>query len=247
MADRLLVLITGANQGLGYHVAQQLAVTGTYHVLLGSRDLKKAHLAITKLVEEENVDLTSVSPVQIDVDSDDSIAAAADTVRQEHGRLDILMLNAGIVSADGSTREAYTRVYNTNVFGAIATTDAFLPLLRKSTAPEGKRVAFTSSSFGSIQLSMEVEAMNPKNFPAFNMYRSSKTAVNMIMCTYAKMLEDEGFVVSASDPGYCATSMNGYSGFKDPREGAKLMIRAVRDGKEDVHGKVLSENGVAPW
>jgi NAD(P)-dependent dehydrogenase (short-subunit alcohol dehydrogenase family) len=247
MDDKLLVLVTGANQGLGYHVVQLLATTGKHHVLLGSRDVAKAELAIAKLSEQDNIHMTNVSPIQIDMNSDKSISTAAEAVNQKYGRLDILMLNAGIVSATGSTREQYTRLYDTNVFGSVVTLDAFLPLLRKSTAPGGKRIAFTSSSFGSIQLSMEVDAMNPKTFPAINVYRSSKTAINMIMCTYAKLLEDDGFTVAASDPGYCATEMNGYSGNKDPRDGARIIVHTVTGDKAAVHGKLINEDGVEPW
>jgi len=247
MTNKLLVLITGANQGLGYNAAHQLAATGNHHVLIGSRDATKAAQAIKKLTTEDGVDPANISPLQIDVNSDESISSAAHIVEQGFGRLDILMLNAAIVNAEGSTREQYQQVYDTNVFGSVVITNAFLPLLRKSTVPGGKRIAFTSSNFSSIQLAMEVDNMSPKTFPAFNVYRSSKTAVNMIMCTYAKMLEGQGFVVSASDPGYCATNINGYSGTKHPREGAKVMVHAVIGEKENVHGKLINEDGAEPW
>jgi NAD(P)-dependent dehydrogenase (short-subunit alcohol dehydrogenase family) len=81
-------------------------------------------------VKEQGTDPTNISPIQIDVDSDLSIAAAAGNVEKTYGYLDILMLNAGILGAEGSTREQYARVYNTNVFGSVVTVDAFLPLLR---------------------------------------------------------------------------------------------------------------------
>jgi NAD(P)-dependent dehydrogenase (short-subunit alcohol dehydrogenase family) len=247
MSDKLLVLITGANQGLGYYAAQQLAATGNHHVLLGSRDIIKAETAVHNLVKEQGTDPTNISPIQIDVDSDLSIAAAAGNVEKTYGYLDILMLNAGILGAEGSTREQYARVYNTNVFGSVVTVDAFLPLLRKSTTPNGKRIAFTSSNFGSLQMTMEVEMLNPKAAPQVNVYRSSKTATNMVMGIYTKMLEDEGFVVSASDPGFCATNMNGYSGWKDPKDGARVLVRAVIGDKEDVHGRLINENGPEAW
>lgn len=247
MSEKLLVLITGANQGLGYYAAQQLAATGQYHVLVGSRIKYKAEEAIQKLTQEGASESACFSPLQIDVDSDSSIFAAAQTVQKQHGYLDVLMLNAGIIGATGSTREQYTQVYNTNVFGAVVTVDTFLPLLRNSTRPGGKRIAFTSSSFGSINLALENEGFNPGNAPQVSIYRSSKTAINMIMGIYTKSLESEGFIVSASDPGFCATNMNGYSGFKDPKEGAKILVHAAIGEKDVVHGHVLDESGVVPW
>jgi NAD(P)-dependent dehydrogenase (short-subunit alcohol dehydrogenase family) len=96
-------------------------------------------------------------------------------------------------------------------------------------------------------MTMEVEMLNPKAAPQVNVYRSSKTATNMVMGIYTKMLEDEGFVVSASDPGFCATNMNGYSGWKDPKDGARVLVRAVIGDKEDVHGRLIDENGPEAW
>jgi NAD(P)-dependent dehydrogenase (short-subunit alcohol dehydrogenase family) len=209
--SKLITLITGANQGLGYYSAQQLANTGKYHVLIGSRDFGKAQKAIEQLVSDESVKVTAsdFEALQIDVTSDDSIYAAAKTVKDKHGKLDILMNNAGIATqqapaADGkgpTLRELYHQHYDTNLFGAGVTTEAFLPLLKKSTASGGKRIAFTSSGLSSLQWALEDPGqMGGANYP---LYRSTKTALNMIMIYYARTLENEGFVVSGSDPGYC--------------------------------------------
>lgn len=121
-----------------------------------------------------------------------------------------------------------------------------MPLIRKSIAAGGKSIAFTSSGFGSIHLAMENEDVNPEAFPQVSIYRSSKTAINMIMGVYAKMLESEGSVVSASDPGFCATNMNAYSRVKDASEGAKVLIHAATGKKKDVHGHLINENGAVP-
>ncbi|KAK3074551.1 hypothetical protein LTR53_002905 [Teratosphaeriaceae sp. CCFEE 6253] len=253
-SDKPIVLITGANQGLGYYAAQQMASTG-YHVLLGSRDLSKAHKAIETLVADDSVKVSkdSLEPIQIDVTSDDSIKAAAKSVQDSHGRLDILMNNAGIASAqaaseDGtgpSLRELYRSQYDTNLFGAVVTTDVFLPLLRRSTLQGGKRIAFTSSGLASLTW-----AVGDGAYPArdYVIYRSTKTAMSMIMLHYAQVLEKEGFVVSASDPGYCGTNLNGFHGFRDPRQGAVALVRAAVDPKDRVHGKIIDDEGKAePW
>ena len=78
-------------------------------------------------------------------------------------------------------------------------------------------------------------------------YRTSKVADNMIMVSYARQLEGEGFVISASDPGYCATNLNAYSGLKDPRDGAKALIRAATAEKSEVHARMVTEDEQAPW
>lgn len=252
MDSRTLILITGANQGLGYYAAQQLAATGKYKVLIGSRDISKAEKAIQTLIKDESSKITpeTLDAVQIDVDSDTSIAAAAQHVADKYGRLDILLNNAAIASAqnaaaDGSgpsLRDLYRAQYETNVFGPAVVTDAFLPLLRKSSV---KRIAFTSSGLGSLKLSREIAGTySGEHYP---IYRSTKAALNMIMVHYTRLLDNEGFVVSAADPGYCATNLNSYNGLNDPRNGAKWLIEAATGEKELIHGHVVGEDGVVPW
>ena len=214
---------------------------------MGSRDFSKAEKAIQTLGDDTSIKANpkNVEPIQIDASSDESIQKAAETVEKKYGHLDILMVNAGIAYAQGTTREHYQKVFDTNVFGAAVTVDAFLPLLRKSTNPGGKRIAFTSSGLSSLQWALDREDnYSGANFP---IYRSTKTAMNMIMIHYARLLESEGFVVSASDPGYCKTNMNANRGFKDPREGAKVLIKAATEAKEKVHGHIVDEDGPEPW
>jgi NAD(P)-dependent dehydrogenase (short-subunit alcohol dehydrogenase family) len=161
MSSKTLILITGANQGLGYYAAQQLASEGKYHVLLGSRDFSKAEKAIESLVADDSikVDAENLEPVQIDIDDDASIKAAAETIENKYHKLDILLNNAAIAlpeeeafKAGGSTlRDFYRRHYETNVFGTAAAAEAFIPLLRKGE----KRLAFTSSSVGSLHAATE--------------------------------------------------------------------------------------------
>ena len=247
MSGKALLLITGANQGLGYYAVQQLSATNNYRILLGSRDVSKAEKAIETLTDDEsiNANRANVEPIQIDMSSDESISAAAKKVEEKYGYLDILMLNAGISWAKGTLREQYKQVYDTNVFGAAVTVDTFLPLLRKSTVPGGRRIAFTSSDLSSLQIALTSEGLySGVNFP---IYRSTKTALNMILVHYARLLDEEGFVVSASNPGYCATNLNAKNGPKDPREGAEMLIKAATESKEKVHGHVVDEKGQQPW
>ena len=163
MTSKTLILITGANQGLGYYTAQQLAAEGTYHVLIGSRDFNKAKTAIQSLANDESVkvDAKDFEPLQIDINDDASISAAAETVEKKYGKLDIMLNNAAMAlpgeddvfkSGGASLRDFYRQHYETNVFGTVAAAEAFIPLLKKG---EKKRLAFTSSSMGSLHAATE--------------------------------------------------------------------------------------------
>ncbi|KAK4495900.1 hypothetical protein PRZ48_013168 [Zasmidium cellare] len=260
-SDKLILLITGANQGLGYYAASQLSNTDKYHILLGSRDLQKAEKAIEVMKTDASSpsNTSNIEPIQIDVNDDASIQAAADHVKQKFNRLDVLMLNAGISRAAGvesdlgpnadgsgpSLREQYAQQYNTNVFGAAVCVDVFLPLLRHSTLPGGRRIAFTGSSTACLETARtDSGPLNGKNY---RLYRSTKTALNMVMVSYARELEGEGFVVSASNPGHCGTNLNLYKGLKDPREGARVLVQAVEGRREEVHGFLVDETGKLGW
>lgn len=242
-----LILITGANQGLGYYATQQLAATGKYHVLLGSRNITKANAAVDKLVSDTSlkVDRADLEILQIDVTNDASIAAAAEEVQKRHGKLDMLLNNAGIAGDESATpersiRQVYQGLFDTNVFGAAAVTEAFLPLLRKG---ESKRLAFVSTGLSSLTKASDGSQPMSK----FPLYRTTKVALNMVMLQYAQLLEPEGFVVAAPAPGFCATNLNNRAGKKDPREGAKMLVQALTAPKEQVHGRVVSESGKEPW
>lgn len=163
MTSKTLILITGANQGLGYYTAQQLAAEGTYHVLIGSRDFNKAKTAIESLANDSSVkvDANDLEPLQIDINDDASISAAAETVEKKYGKLDILLNNAAVAlpneedvlkSGGASLRDFFRQHYETNVFGTVAAAEAFIPLLMKG---EKKRLAFTSSSMGSLHEATE--------------------------------------------------------------------------------------------
>ncbi|CAK3874839.1 Hypothetical predicted protein [Lecanosticta acicola] len=247
MASKPVILITGANQGLGYYATQQLAATGKYHVLVGSRDVQKAFAAIESLAADKTyeVDKRDLSALQINVSSDSSIDAAAKQVQEQFGHLDMLLNNAGIAMSPSdaskmSLRQFYQSHFDTNVFGAAAVTEAFLPLLRKSS---GKRLAFTSTGLSS--LAKAANGTQPAD--KWPVYRASKTALSMVMLNYVRILEPEGFVVAAAAPGHCATNLNNFSGKKDPRDGAKMLVKALLGSKDEVHGHVFSEKGKEPW
>jgi len=216
-----IALITGANKGLGYETARSLAARGVT-VLIGARDPERGRAAAQKLAAEG----ADARFVQVDVTDAASITAAAEHIDAAFGRLDILVNNAGIsggfdVSLLPSTTSVDTMrtVYETNVFGPVAVTNAMLPLLRRA---EAARIVNVSSEVGSVAL------MNDPDGPMWSMasitYPSSKTALTMITTMYAKELWDTPIKINAANPGYCATDLNESTGFRAPEQGAEPIV-----------------------
>ncbi len=195
-------LITGANKGIGLETARQLAARGMT-VLLGARDVSRGTDA------ERELKL---------------IAAAAAFVDAEYGHLDVLVNNAGIATMGGApsatSLDGFRTILETNVLGVIAVTNAMLPLLRR--AP-GARIVNVSSEVGSVTL--VCDHANPMwALPASLSYPASKAAVNMVTAMYAKELAGTGILVNAANPGYCATDLNGRSGFRSASQGAEVSV-----------------------
>jgi NAD(P)-dependent dehydrogenase (short-subunit alcohol dehydrogenase family) len=132
-----VALITGANKGIGFETARRLANEG-YTVLIGARDKEKGKAAAARLRDEE----LDVRPLLIDVADGQSIEAAVRRVAHDHGRLDVLVNNAGAnfefgvgVRPRDFSIDTLRATYETNVFGPVAVTQAFLPLLQKGEQP----------------------------------------------------------------------------------------------------------------
>ncbi|KAH0440481.1 short chain dehydrogenase [Colletotrichum camelliae] len=250
-ADKKLVLITGGNQGVGYETAKSLLLSSAdYHVILGSRDSAKGETAAKGLLSTPGVKGTA-SSLQIDVTDDASINEAASKVESEYGRLDILVNNAGIISMTSPpTTAAFRRVRDTNVIGALGVTEAFLPLLRK-TSHAPPRLVFVSSSMGSI--SHAADSSSPYYNPHGTEYRVSKAAVNMLLTMYAARLKPDGFLVLGADPGLCATNFTGdptslkNRGAAEPSAGGERVATVVKGEKDENAGRVVGVYGVCPW
>jgi len=252
-----VVLITGGNQGIGLEIGTSLSNLKDYHIILGSRNPENGKAAVAKLLEEDS--LRCVSTVTIDVSSDASIASAANTISEEFGRVDVLINNAGILVEDPVmpvvSRALFEKTYAVNVFGAAACTEAFIPLLEKSTALP-PRLIFISSRMGSLTTRADPESHN--NFP---IYRSSKSALNMIMLHYATKFGDRGWKVNSCAPGFTKTSFGGFvKGGKDGDATGTYLAKAgsVEDasieavkfataGLDGVSGTYSSKEGVLPW
>ena len=187
MSKKTLALITGANKGIGFETARQLGQQGI-HVLIGARDTARGEEAVQKLAAL-SVEATFV---QLDVTDEESIVRTAQTVEETFGRLDILINNAGISGGNAITPsdislEVMRTVYDINMFGVVAVTNAMLPLLRKSQAG---RIVNVSSGLGSITQASDghYEFFQVNNVP----YQSSKAAVNAITVAFAKEFTGSG-------------------------------------------------------
>ncbi|MEZ0541985.1 SDR family oxidoreductase [Fibrella arboris] len=243
------VLITGANKSIGFETARQLLQQG-YFVYLGSRDDQKGQQAADQLKAEG---FTSVEPIVIDVDNPDSIKAAREALGQKTAVLDVLINNAGI-SGDGppqpaaSTASSVARqVFDTNFFGVIEVTQAFLDLLRQSTEP---RIVNVTSGLGSLTLHSDPTWKYYAVKPAY--YVASKASLNAYTIVLAYELRDTPFKVNAVDPGYTATDFNGHSGPGTVPDAAARVVKAAVLGPDGPTGQFYSddnapETGISPW
>jgi NAD(P)-dependent dehydrogenase (short-subunit alcohol dehydrogenase family) len=252
MHDKPVALVTGANQGIGLQIAKDLAARGLT-VLVGSRSLERGEAA----AREVGLDAFAL---QLDVTDQASITSAAERVRNEFGRLDVLIQNAAISNTKkqpGQSVEEYAKttrpsnvaldemraVWDTNVFGVLAVYQAMLPLLRKT---PGSRIVNVSSGVGSLTTNLD---------PAFPyrgifgpVYPASKTALNALTVAMAIELEPEGIKVNAVSPGFTRTNLNGYAGTETVEEGAREAVRVALLGPDGSTGTFTRREGeTIPW
>lgn len=235
------VLITGANKSIGFETARRMGALG-YGIWLGCRDPGRGEAAACKLRDAGSI----VRVIEIDVSDDRSVAAAAGRVAKEDGRLDALVNNAGISGAWTSPSEQpmadIKAVYETNVFGPIRTTQAFLPLLKA--APHAN-VVMVSSGLGS----MGWLTTPGHEFYGVNLlgYNSSKTALNAVTVSLAKELASTGIRVNAADPGYTATDFNNHSGYRTVEQAADVIVRLASLDHTGPTAGFFYDGGAVPW
>ncbi len=243
-----IALVTGATRGIGLETVRQLAATGV-HTLLAGRNRDRAVEAALTLQAQG----LPVEAIALDVTDAASIAAAAKEIEQRHGKLDILVNNAGILvdeqdkGVSGQSLATWRTTFDTNLFGVIETTQALLPLLRKSDAG---RIVNVSSLLGSIS-----EHQNPASFiyefkgvPAYNV---SKSAVNAWTVHLAHELKDSGIKVNTIHPGYVQTDMNKsgdqQNGELSVPEGARTSVQLALIGNDGPTGGYYYFDQVLPW
>ena len=236
------VLITGGNKSIGFETARQLGQRG-YTIWLGCRDEQRGEVAVARLAAEG----INMRLIIMDVTSLPGIQAAAQRVQEEEGKLDLLINNAGISGAQPVAPSAQSlsdimAVYETNVFGVIRVTQAFLPLLKS--APHA-RIIMVSSGLGSLEwvadLShpySQVEAMG---------YTSSKSALNAVTVAFAKELIKDNISVNAVDPGYTATDFNGHTGYRTVEQAAAGIVWLAEQERAEMTAGFWFDQQRAPW
>jgi NAD(P)-dependent dehydrogenase (short-subunit alcohol dehydrogenase family) len=252
MQDKPVALVTGANQGIGLQIAKDL-VTHGFTVLVGSRNLARGEAAAKAVGPDAHA-------LQLDVTYQASITAAAARVRDEFGRLDVLVQNAAISNTNklpGQSVEDYAKttrpsnvsldemraVWDTNVFGVLAVYQAMLPLLRQ--APNA-RIVNVSSGAGSLARNSDPANTGRALFGP--VYPASKTALNALTLAMAIELEPEGIKVNACSPGFIKTNLNGYAGTGPVEDGAREPVRLALLGPDGPTGTFTRwENETIPW
>src|ERR1700691_1249171 len=251
MQDKPVALVTGANQGIGLQIAMELAAHG-FTVLVGSRNLARGEAA-AKTIDGD------ARALQLDVTDRGSIAAAAERIRKDLGRLDVLVNNAAISNTHktpGMSLQEYAKisrpsnvpldevraVWETNVFGVLAVTQALLPLLRE--APTA-RIVNVSSGVGSLTRNSDPGYAYRSIFGPG--YAASKTALNAMTLAMAIELEPTAIKVNAACPGYTKTNLNNYTGTRTVEEGAREPVRLALLGPDGPTGTFSNEDGPLPW
>jgi NAD(P)-dependent dehydrogenase (short-subunit alcohol dehydrogenase family) len=252
MQDQPVALVTGANKGIGLQIAKDLAAHG-FTVRVGSRDLERGGAAARDIDGDAHA-------IQLDVTDQASIQAAAKRIRDEFGRLDVLVNNAGISHAvefePGWNLEdaielgrasvvpldEVRAVFETNVFGVIAVTQAMLPLLREAPAA---RIVNVSSTAGSMTLN--ADPGHPSRALFGPSYSGSKAALNAVTLAFAIELESTSIKVNAACPGFTGTDLNNFAGTRSVAEGAREPVRLALLGNDGPTGTFSNEAGPLPW
>ncbi|ATY62156.1 short chain [Cordyceps militaris] len=266
--DKRIVLITGAAAGIGLEAVKALVASqrGSYEILLSARKLAQAQAAVEEIARDLPSAASSVTPLEIDVSSDESIEAAAELVQSRYGRIDVLVNNAGllpdfaVVSGHLSLREGWAKAWDINVTGAHVVTHTFAPLLLRSADP---RLLFLTSSTstllgtenGDLPTNKPSNAGWPKT-PMRTMvpsYRAAKAGLNMVMREWHRMLKDDGVRIWAVSPGFLATRLGGDQdankamGAGDPALGGGFIKDIIEGNRDADASKVITRDGIQPW
>ncbi len=235
--EKRIALVTGANKGIGFEVARDLARKG-FHVFLGARDAEAGEAAAEKLRKEGEEDYGEITVLKIDVSKPDSIRRAAEEFSKKSDRLDTLVNNAGILLDDDKdvlavTPETFETTLRTNTLGALLVSQAFVPFLKKSDAP---RIVNVSSGGG--QLTDGADGWAPA-------YCISKTALNGVTSQLAAALPK--FAVNSVCPGWVRTNMGGPNASRSVGEGATGIVWLAADAPQNQTSKFFRDRKVIPW
>lgn len=246
-----VALVTGANKGIGRGAAEQLAELGMT-VLIGARDPQRGEEAAEALRAAGR----DAHALTLDVTDPHTVQNAAKQIEERYGHLDVLINNAGITgSGQVSPADAHDQipssidldmvraVFETNVFGVIAVTNAMLPLLRRSPMP---RIVNVSGHLASLTITSDPNGPTAKLLPSAA-YAPSKSAVTALTVQYANELRKDGILVNAAAPGFVATDSNAHTGFLTVAQGAAVLVRLATLGEDGPTAGFFSAEGPVPW
>ncbi len=241
-------LITGANKGIGFETAKQLLENG-YYVFIGSRNPENGQSAVQQL---HQAGFENTEAIQLDVTDATSVESARKEIGSKTEVLDVLINNAGISggfpqAALEASAEAFQKVMDTNLYGVVRVTQAFIDLLKKSDEP---RIVNVSSSGCSLTLHCDPNWIYYSHKAA--LYPASKAAMNMYTINLAYELRETDFKVNAVCPGFVATDFNGHRGTGTVEEGGIRIAKYAMIGADGPTGKFISEEynsetGETPW
>ncbi|KAH0370270.1 NAD(P)-binding protein, partial [Aureobasidium melanogenum] len=267
MAQAEIVLITGANTGIGYQIVRALASSNkAYDIIVAGRSLDGVQAAIDTAKDELQSTQSKLHPLQVDIESDESINAAFKTVQSQFDRVDVLINNAGTVrgsfdhlAANGkmSQRENWLKAWNVNTVGTQIMTHTFVPLLLQSTNP---RLVFLTSGTSTLGGPEHATVDKPadKGWPKQDLsvaaYRSSKTGMNMMMREWHRLLQTDGVKVWCISPGFLATNIGGAGpeilkkmGAGDPEVVGPFILSVLQGARDADVGKVITKDGIQTW
>lgn len=267
MASSRTILLTGANAGLGLEIVKALCASAhQYQIIMAARSISKASTAIDEMQKLHPKSHTKLVPLALDIESDESITAAASYVEQKHGVLDVLINNAGASfeqpiaqgASNMTLREAMNKNWDVNVTGTHLLTQAMVPYLLKSSRPY--LLFMTSGTCSLTETESEDMWFNkspppgaPK-VPGILGYRSCKTGLNMVMRDWHRVLKNDGVFVWAISPGFLATGLGGVGAEKlkamgalDPSVGGEFVKDVVEGKREHDAGKAIRKDSVQAW
>lgn len=232
MRDKRIALVTGANKGIGFEVARQLA-RKNFHVFLGARNEKAGRTAADKLQSDGEITF-----IQIDVADPESIKRATKEFSQQSEHLDTLVNNAGILLDDDKdilkvSVETFEKTLRTNTLAPLLVAQAFAPFLQRSDAP---RIVNVSSGGG--QLADGADGWAPA-------YCISKTALNGVTSQLTVALPK--FAINSVCPGWVRTDMGGANATRSIQEGASGIVWLAADSPQNETGKFWRDRKVIPW
>ncbi|KAH8555746.1 hypothetical protein BGW37DRAFT_419837 [Umbelopsis sp. PMI_123] len=220
-----IAFVTGANRGIGLELAKILVERG-YTTFVAARSIMSAEKSIAEQFSNKSLAL----PIQLDVTNDEEIQKVVEKVEKTFGKLDILVNNAGVPFPAGENptfRSVFNEVYNINVSSVAVLSEAFVPLLGKSSRKQGGLILNISSSRGSLDFAFRPDSMPPR----VNAYNCSKAGLNMLTILQGRLLKEQNIKTLSVCPGFTATGFNKHTGARSAAESADLCLQLVDDDK----------------